>query len=327
MAENMENQANTSVPDNRQPDGDEINLLDLLIVLAKHKKRITGVTLIAALIAVVYSLSLPNIYTATSKVLPPQSSKSGASNALMLAQLGVMGGGAGAALGLKDPNALYVAILKSRNISEKVVRRLDLQKVYGIKTLTDTLKMLEGESTITAGKDGVITVEVDAKDPELAAKIANMFVEELNKLMQSFALTEAAQRRQFFEVQMKSAKDKLTDAEILLDKTPRTSLQHLDAVRSFKYQEAIYEILIKQFEMAKLDEAKDSPLIQILDKATPPEKKSKPKRSTIVMLATLAAFFLAVIWAFIKEALAHSNGDPGQAARLGKLRELLHWRR
>jgi len=245
----------------------------------------------------------------------------------MLAQLGVMGGGAGAALGLKDPNALYVAILKSRNISEKVVRRLDLQKVYGIKTLTDTLKMLEGESTITAGKDGVITVEVDAKDPELAAKIANMFVEELNKLMQSFALTEAAQRRQFFEVQMKSAKDKLTDAEILLDKTPRTSLQHLDAVRSFKYQEAIYEILIKQFEMAKLDEAKDSPLIQILDKATPPEKKSKPKRSTIVMLATLAAFFLAVIWAFIKEALAHSNGDPGQAARLGKLRELLHWRR
>ena len=126
---------------------------------------------------------------------------------------------------------------------------------------------------------------------------------------------------------MKPAKDKLTDAEILLDKTPNTSLQYLDAVRNFKYQEAVYDILARQFAAAKLDEAKDSPLIQVLDKATVPEKKSKPKRSLIVILATLVAGFLAVIWAFIKEALARSNDDPEQAVRLSELRELLRWKR
>ena len=126
---------------------------------------------------------------------------------------------------------------------------------------------------------------------------------------------------------MKPAKDKLTDAEILLDKTPNTSLQYLDAVRNFKYQEAVYDILARQFAAAKLDEAKDSPLIQVLDKATVPEKKSKPKRSLIVILATLVAGFLAVIWAFIKEALARSNDDPEQAIRLSELRELLRWKR
>ncbi len=66
----------------------------------------------------------------------------------------------------------------------------------------------------------------------------------------------------------------------------------------FKVSETIFEILAKQFEMAKLDEAKDYPLIQILDKAITPEKKTKPKRALIVILATLVAFFLAVIWAF-----------------------------
>ena len=317
----------TTAPQPSPIDEDEINLLDLLIVLAKYKKMIIGVPFAVALLAIGYSLSLTNIYTATSKVLPPQTNQSGASNAMMLAQLGVLGGGAGAALGLKDPNAMYVAMLKSRNISEKVVRRFDLQSAYEKKTMTDTLKALEGASSITAGKDGVITVEVDDKDPERAARIANAYIEELNKLMQSFVLTEAAQRRQFFEGQMKPAKDKLTDAEILLDKTPNTSLQYLDAVRNFKYQEAVYDILARQFAAAKLDEAKDSPLIQVLDKATAPEKKSKPKRSLIVILATLVAGFLAVIWAFIKEALARSNDDPEQAIRLSELRELLRWKR
>ena len=96
--------------------------------------------------------------------------------------------------------------------------------------------------------------------------------------MQTFSLTDAAQKRTFFEQQLRQAKDKLTDAEIRLDRTLNTSLQYLDAVRNLKYQEAVWEILARQYEMSKLDEAKDYPLIQVLDTATPPEKKSKPKR-------------------------------------------------
>lgn len=316
-----ENQTITSQP--TAPAEDEINLLDLLIILARHKKIILIVTFGAALLVAGISLLLPNTYTAAAKILPPQSNQSSSVNSIMLAQLGGLAGAAGGALGLKDTNALYIAMLKSRNITEKVARRFDLQKIYDKKTTTDTLKTLEMASSISAGKDGVITVEVDDKDPERAAALANAYIEELNKLMQTFALTEASQRRQFFETQMKPAKDKLTDAEITLDKTPNTSLKYMDALRNLKYQEAICEILAKQFEMAKLDEAKDSPLIQMLDKATAPEKKSKPKRMLIVIIASALAFFLSIIWAFFRESLERSRKNPQYQERLEQLKRSL----
>ncbi len=298
---------------------DEINLIDLLIVVAKHKKMILSVTFAAALLSVGISLLQPNIYTGTTKILPPQSNKSSSLNSVMLDQLGGLAGAAGGALGLKDPNALYISMMKSRTICEKIVNRFSLQKVYEQKTIMDTLKALEKESTIASGKDGVITVEVDDKDPQRAADMANAYVEELNSLLKTLAITEASQRRQFFDSQLKPAKDRLTDAEVMLDRTPTTSLHYLEALRNLKYQESIYQVLAKQFEVAKLDEAKDSPLIQVLDKAYVPERKSKPKRSLIVIVATLIAFFLAVIWAFVSEAMQRAKEQPDQAERLAEL--------
>ena len=303
---------------------DEINLLDLLIVLAKHKAKIIGATFAAALLAIGISLLMPNIYTGTTKILPPQQSQSSAG--ALLNQLGGLAGLAGSSMGIKNPNDLYVAMLKSRNIMEKIANRFKLQAVYEQEDMTGTLKILEGSTNIASGKDGVITVGIDDKDPKLAANMANAFIEELDLLMKTYSLTDASQKRTFFDQQLKQAKDKLTDAELVLDKTPNTSLEYLDAVRNLKYQEAVWEIFAKQFEMAKLDEAKDFPLIQILDKASPPEKKSKPKRSLIVILATLVAFFLAVIWAFIKEALNRSSTDPEQAGRMQELRRAFRWR-
>ncbi len=318
-----ENQAIAPTVQN-MPDNDEINLLDLLIVLAKHKAMILKITLGAALLAIGVSLLIPNVYTGTAKILPPQQGQSSAS--ALLGQLGGLAGLAGGAMGIKNPADIYLAMFKSRTLMEKIVNRFGLQQLYEAKTLTDTLNILGGNSTFTAGKDGVITVEVSDHDPKRAADMANAFVDELGKLMQSFALTEASQKRVFFEQQMKQAKDKLTDAEIHLDKTPNTSLQYTDAVRSVKYQEAVWEILAKQFEMAKLDEAKDFPLIQVLDQATPPEKKSKPKRSLIVLLVTLVALFLALLLAFVRESLLSAMEQPEQAARIQMLRNAFKWR-
>lgn len=304
---------------------DEINLLDLLLVLAKNKAMIIKVTFAAALLALGISLILPNIYTAVTKILPPQQSQSSAS--AMLGQLGGLAGLAGSSLGIKNPNDLYIAMLKSRTLLEKIAKRFDLQQIYETETLTDTLKALENNSTFTSGKDGVITVEVSGLEPKLAADMANAFIEELSAMMQSNALTDASLKRTFFEQQLRQSKDKLTDAEIRLDKTPNTSLQYFDAVRNVKYQGALWEILVKQFEMAKLDEAKDFPLIQVLDKATQPERKSKPKRSLIVILATLVAFFLAVIWAFVRTAMQRAKEQPEQAQRLTELRSAFRFKR
>lgn len=321
MMENHNSQVATSAVRSNE---DEINLLDMLIVLGKHKGMIIGVTFVAALMAIGYSLSLPNIYTGTTRILPPQQSQSSAG--ALLNQLGGLAGMAGGSLGIKNPNDLYVAMLKSRTIMETVAKRFGLQKVYEQKTMTGALQMLESSTRIVSGKDGVIAVEVDDRDPQLAAAMANAFIDELNKLMQTYSLTDASQKRTFFEQQLRQAKDRLTDAELVLDRTPSTSLEYLDAVRNLKYQEAVWEILAKQFEMSKMDEAKDFPLIQVLDKAIPPERKSKPKRSLIVMLVTLVAFFLAVIWAFIKEALSRSGGDPEQSVRMQELRRVFRWR-
>lgn len=316
-------QINIAAP-NLQDENDEINLLDLLLVLARNKAMIIKATFLAALLSVAYALTLDNVYTGTTKILPPQQSQSSAS--ALLSQIGGLAGMAGGALGIKNPNDLYVAMLQSRNVMEKIAKRFDLQAVYGQEGLTGTLKVLEANLKVTSGKDGVITVEVDDLEPKRAADMANAFIEELDKLLHTYSLTDASQKRTFFEQQMRQAKDKLTDAEVRLDKTPTTSLQYMDAMRNLKYQEAVWEILAKQYEMAKLDEAKDFPLIQVLDKAAPPEKKSKPKRSLIVILTTMVAFFVAVIWVFVREALSRARTQPEQAERLIALRNALRIR-
>jgi uncharacterized protein involved in exopolysaccharide biosynthesis len=316
----MNNNQNNPAPQ-ALPEADEINLIDLLIVLVKNKAMIIKITLAGAILSVGYSLSLDNIYTSTTKILPPQSSQSTSANSVMLAQLGVLAGGAGAALGSigKDPNAIYIAMLKSRTITEKIVAKFDLKTIYKKESLTDTIKSLLDASNMVSSKDGLITIEVDDKDPQRAANLANAYVEELNSLMQTLAITEASQRRLFFETQLKPAKDRLSDAEIKLDRTLKTSLAYLDALRDQKYLEGVYEIIVRQFEAAKMDEAKNSPLIQVLDKAIPPEKKSKPKRSLIVILAMIVCFFLATIWTFIREAMLKLKERPEQAQRLLEL--------
>lgn len=308
-----ENQSSSPVLD------EEINLLDLLIVLVRNKRMIIGVTFIAAVLAAIVMVRKPNIYTGTVKILPPKSSQSGAAGMLsQLSSLGSLGGAMGGAFGLKDPNAIYVAMLKSRNIMEKVIQKFDLQKVYKTETLTDTLLVLGGVSDVGVGKDGLIGVSVDDEDPKRAADIANAYIAELNELVQTFALTDASQRRQYFETQMKPAKDKITETELLLG-SPRNNLEYIDALRSVKYQEAVYEVLIRQFEMAKLDEANDAPLIQVLDKAVMPEKKSKPRRTRAVLQAAFVAGFLVTVFVFLKEARLKALANPEQSERMRTL--------
>jgi len=300
---------------------DEISLLDLLIVLAKHKWEILGITLAAAAIAVAVVLQMPAIYTANVKLLPPQRSQSTAS--AILSQLGGGGGGIAELTGSGTKNDTFLAMLKSESVADKLIQRFELQTVYGGKYLADVRKSLAERSNIISSKDGVIRIEVDDEDPVRAAAIANGYVDELKNMLLRFAMTEAAQRRMFFEQQLKQEKDKLTDAQLAVDRTPRTSLNFLEVMRTFKYREGIYEILAKQYETARLDEAKDAPMIQVLDKAVPPEKKSKPNRRPAVMLSALAGFIAAILLAFFREAVKRARANPDNVERLSLLRRSL----
>jgi len=119
--------------------------------------------------------------------------------------------------------------------------------------------------------------------------------------------------------------DKIETGTITPGKVPETGLEYIRKTRDFKYAETIYEMLAKQFEIAKIDEAKESSVIQVLDKAIPPEQKSKPKRSMMVLLATLATGFLTILYAFIKEALKNAQNDTQTKSQLQTLRQTLKW--
>jgi len=109
-------------------------------------------------------------------------------------------------------------------------------------------------------------------------------------------------------------------------KSDNSGLGNLSRLRDVKYYEFLYELLAKQYELAKIDEAKDATIVQVMDKAIEPDWKSKPKRALIVILTTLVAGFMAVIWAFIKEVGERVGQIPEQASRLEALRGYMRWR-
>jgi uncharacterized protein involved in exopolysaccharide biosynthesis len=381
----------------------ECNVLDLLIILSRRKHIVLRTTLAAAILAALVSLLLPNRYTATANVLPPQQSPSLAAS--MIGQLGALGPMAAMAqkdLGLKNPNDLYVGMLRSRTTEDALIRRFDLLRVYRDKKMSDGRLDLENATSITLGKEGFVTISVEDKDRSRAPQIANAYVEQLRKLTQDLAVTEAGQRRLFFERQLELAKNSLTDAEQALKETeqktgliqldgqakaiieavvklralmaakevelhamrlfsteqnpdvilgeqqlsglraqlallekqsggpgnvqvpvgnvPEAGLQYVRKLRDVRYAETIFDMLAKQYEAARLDEAKTAAIIQVLDPAIEPDRKSSPPRTLIILIVTLLGFFGSAGYVLLAEALSRLRLNPDVNARLTMLK-------
>lgn len=366
---------------------DEISLLDLALVLAENLRLLVLGPLTVGLAALGISFLIPPTYTAKTQFLPPQQQQSAAAS--MLASLGSLGGLAGAAAGIKNPADQYLAFLKSVSLQDALVDRFDLVKRFEVEKHTDARRVLESIVRAASGKDGLISIEVDDKDPKFAADLANAHVDELRKLMSRLAVTEAQQRRVFFERRLQEAKSNLAKAEsalkssgvseALLKSNPAAALAgvaalkaqitaqevrigamrnylsesapefksalndlanlrsvlakqqttesasgaseagngYIDRYRDFKYFETLYELYAKQFEIARVDEAREGAVIQVLDSAQPPERKSKPKKAMIAVVATLAAGFALLLFVFIRRALA---GVEVRDPRLGLLK-------
>ena len=115
--------------------------------------------------------------------------------------------------------------------------------------------------------------------------------------------------------------------DIPLEKVPEKEVQYLDKLREVTYHTALLQLMLKQYEIARIDEAKDSTLIQTLDKALPPERRSWPHRSLMVLAFTFMAFILAALWSYALEALERAKEDPQYLARLQLLKFYLTRRR
>jgi tyrosine-protein kinase Etk/Wzc len=360
----------------------EFSILDLLIVIAKHKLRIAQFLIGGTVFGLLIAFCIPKVYTARTTLLPPQQQQASLISSF-LGQLGPMSALAGKDA-IKNPSDLMIAILQSRTVSDAIIERFDLLSVYGVKLRTDAREALGNQVRVTGGKDGVITLSVDDKNPRRAAEIANQYVAELYSVTQSLAVTEASQRRKFFEIELAKSKDDLAAAEgelrrtqegtglIKLDdqakaiieavgrvkaeisgrevalramrtyatdknpdvlrtgqeleglraqlsqlenapvsgkgnvlvatgKVPEAGMEYIRKLRELKYREAVYELLLKQYESARIDEAKSPALIQVIDKAVIPEKKSSPKRTLIAIAFGMIGMLIAVGSAIFSE--------------------------
>src|SRR5882724_791334 len=205
-------------------DGDKRHFLEPFIILAKHKFFIVCFVAGAAVLSLVVSLLLPVYYTANAKILPPQQSQSMAS--AMMSQLGQLGPLIGAAAGkdmIRNPNDTYVAMLRSRTVGDSMVDRFSLLSLYDTPKRVDARHQLEGLTEIIAGKDGVISISVEDRNPGRAADMANAYIDELEKLTRTLAVTDAGKRRIFFEREVKAANEELSTAEVALKQTMETT--------------------------------------------------------------------------------------------------------
>lgn len=384
MSENIETQP---VQD------EEISLLDLLQTVVDNLRLIVFGSLGAGVLALGVSFLIPPTYTAKTQFLPPQQQQSSAS--ALIQSLGSMGGLAAAATGLKNPADQYIAFMKTQSIQDAMVERFKLQDRYDAKYKVDARKVLLANTKIQSGKDSIIQLEVDDRNPVFAAEMANGYVSELRKLMSRLSLTEAQQRRAFFENKIVEAKAELAQADKSLRSTgisastlkssPLAAVEvvaklkgsitaqeikiggmrgyltesspeikqalvelsilrsqllkaekddstvslgkledsYIERFREYKYKEALYEMFAKQYELARVDEAREGAIIQVLDFAEPPEHKSKPKKAFIAIIATFASAFVILLFVFLRQGLRKASQTNGVAYKLRTIR--LSW--
>jgi tyrosine-protein kinase Etk/Wzc len=194
-------------------DENPINITAMLHALWAYKQWLLLIAGIGVVFSVIIALLQPKYFTAQIRIMPPINN-GGGGQAALLSALGNSGGSSAASmLGLKSPGELYVGLLKSRSVTDHIINKFSLKEVYEIKTFQKTRLQLFNFTKVTAGKDGIISVDVEDKDPKRAADVANEYFYALQNMMQRMAVTEAGQRRLFFETQLKQAKNQLTDAE------------------------------------------------------------------------------------------------------------------
>ena len=356
---------------------DALDLGELLVPLRRQWRLLLGTTAIAGAAGAAGSFLITPEFTSMTTFLPPQQQQSSAASAL--ASLGGLAGiGVG---GVKNPADEYVSLMQSVTVADRMIDRFQLMDIYKAKYRANARKALGTQTQITLGKkDGIITVAVDDTDPKRAADMANQYVEELRRMTSVLAVSEAQQRRVFFEKQMQDTKTKLVAAQSALQQSgftagaiktePRAAAEQyaqlraqataadvklqtlrnslaesapevrqqsallvalrskLDQIeastvpdpsapdyvskyREFKYQETLFDLMAKQYELARVDESREGALIQVVDPAQPAELKSKPKRSLMALGAALFGALLAGIWLIVRDRRrAARDADP-----------------
>jgi uncharacterized protein involved in exopolysaccharide biosynthesis len=386
----------------------DMNLFDFLIIILKKKRMIFGITFSLVLITTAVSFLMTPIYRAETTIFPPHQNGSGIAIQLLseftTGTQNLLDGG----LGLSNPNDTYTGILTSRTVYDRVIDRFDLMAYYEEEFREDARKQLDDSVKVKDSSGGIIVIQVEDADPQLAANMANAFVEELKEMVQVIAVTEASKRRLFFDEQLRQSQESLVRAEEAMrefqestgvikieDQTeaviesiaslrakiaakevelkvmktfatpmnpdlqriqeelsgmkeqlnkletsegsghdsimptalmPAMGTDYFRKLRDLKYHETLYELMAKQYEVARVDEARDATVIQVLDKAVPPEKKAQPKKALMVSVSMFTGLFFSLFLAFCHEYISNLKSDAANGVKLDDVKKYAKFR-
>lgn len=389
------------------PAAEESPLLERFRLLWNERRFLVRVVFWGIAAALLIALLIHPEYESTARLMPPDSGTD--SNLAMLSAIaarsgGLMGGVAGDLLGIKSSGALFIGILRSRTVEDRLVTRFDLRKVYGVALVGDAERLLDDHTVISEDrKSGILTLTVTDRSPKRAAALAEAYVDELNRLVARLSTSSAHREHLFLEERLQSVKRDLDDAETQLaqfssknntidiqqqekamldaaatlagqliaaqselqglrqiytddnarvrslnaraeelrkelDKLsgqpgpaqtgnawspalaaadaisvssanmpypstrnlPLLGVQYADYYRHTKIEETVYELLTEHNELAKVQEAKETPSVKVLDPAVVPERKSFPPRTQIVLLGSMFSFLGGVTWLLVR---------------------------
>jgi len=378
-----------------------------LRLLWNERRFLNRAAIAGLLLGTLIAFLLPKRFESTTQLMPPDSQST--SGVAMLAALtakagGGFGGIAGDLLGMKSSGALFIGILRSRTVEDRLVERFELKRVYWTKLEESARRKLEENTAISEDrKSGIINIAVTDGDPKRAAAIAQAYAEELDRLVSQLSTSSAQREREFLETRLKGVQVDLEDAEKKLSqfsskngtidikeqgramveaaatlegqliavrseleglkqiytennvrvratrarvaelqnqldkiggkgessstvnsgqadslypsirKLPLLGVAFADLYRRTKVQEVVFEVLTQQYELAKVQEAKETPSVKVLDPARVPEKKSFPPRLLIMALCTFFALAAGIV---LRLGKAHWHevdpSDPGK---------------
>jgi capsule polysaccharide export protein KpsE/RkpR len=368
-------------------------------LLWARRRTLARVAAVALLLSGVIAFLIPKRYDSIARIMPPD--QTGSSLAMLAAltghSLGGVGGSlAGSLLGVKSTGSLYMDLLRSRAVGDRLIDRFDLQHVYRKRYRIDTIKYLARHTTIADDKkSGVISLTYSDTDPERARTVAQAYLDELNAVITRSNISSAQREREFIEkrlvnvqADLQMAEKALSDfssvnttfdikeqthamveagaklqAEVIVNQSeldslrqiygednvrvraararigdlqrelarmsgssaalseegdrssaqqssslypslrqlPRLAVPYADLYRRVRIQETVFELLSQQYEMARIEEAKDTPVVSVIDPPLVAEKKSFPPRLWVMLLLTSVTVMAASMFLILKD--------------------------
>ena len=374
-----------------------------LRLLWENRRFVTRVVFYGLLASTLIGFLIQARYKSTARLMPPDDSQSGGlamAAAALSGGAGSLGGIASEMLVLKSTSDIFVGILSSRTVQDKLIQQFDLKKLYGERRMEDARKDLAERTNISVDrKSQIITIAVTDHDSKRAAALGEAYVAQLNRLVAELSTSSARRERIFLEerlqavskdlesaekefsqfssknsaidikeqgkamveaaailqgqliaaeseleglkqiytdnnVRVRSVKARMNELKHQLDKLggkgedaaapsdqqqaslypsirrlPLLGVTYADLYRRTRVQEAVFESLTKEYELAKVQEVKEIPTVKVLDSPNIPDKKSFPPRMLTMFLGTAFAFAIATTWVFGKEAWDQTDSN------------------